>query len=145
MANDNTRTALNQTRSKVYLRSLPLVFVCDVIMSVDSTNVSVAALTMVKGLPQFDNSVIGFGAGLFFLSCIRVNSGLRQGGLMLDEREWLTYPDGVQTPDGTIYVTHDLGRDALTCDGRLAVAAVLTAALYVGAACAGRIGCRARG
>ena len=85
-----------------------------------------------KALPQFDRQ-------------LTVAPAPRQGGLMLDEREWLTYPDGVQTPDGTIYVTHDLGRDALTCDGRLAVAAVLTAALHVGAACAGRIGCRARG
>ena len=65
MATDDARTALNQTGSKVYLLILPLLFVCDVIMSVDSTNVSVAALTMVKGLPRFDNSVIGFGAGLF--------------------------------------------------------------------------------
>ncbi|MSU51902.1 MAG: hypothetical protein EXS41_00675 [Opitutaceae bacterium] len=130
MATDDARTALNQTGSKVYLRILPLLFVCDVIMSVDITNVSVAALPMVKGLPQFDNPVIGFGAGLFFLSCIRVNSGLRQGGLMLDEREWLTYPDGVQTPDGTIYVTYDLERDALTCDGTPAVEPVRTAVTF---------------
>jgi hypothetical protein len=92
LATDDARTALNQTRSKVYLRILPLLFVCDVIVSVVRANVSVAALPMVKGLPRFDNSVIGFGAGLFFLSYIRVNSSLRQSGLMLDERDPVTYP-----------------------------------------------------
>jgi hypothetical protein len=51
-----------------------------VIVSVVRANVSVASLTMVKGLPRFDNSVIGFGAGLFFLSYIRVNSGHRRAG-----------------------------------------------------------------
>jgi len=30
-----------------------------------------------------------------------------QGGLMLDEREGVTYPDGVQAPDGTIYLIYD--------------------------------------
>ncbi|MEN9634651.1 MAG: hypothetical protein RL077_3055 [Verrucomicrobiota bacterium] len=130
MATDDARTALNQTRSKVYLRILPLLFVCDVIVSVDCADVSVAALTMVKGLPRFDTSVIGFGARLFFLSYIRVNSGLRQGGLMLDERDRVTYPDRVQTPGGTIYVTYDFGRDALTCDGRPAVEPVRTAVTF---------------
>lgn len=33
-----------------------------------------------------------------------------QGGLMLDERERVTYPDGVQAPDGTIYVVYDYNR-----------------------------------
>lgn len=28
-------------------------------------------------------------------------------GLLLDEREWATYPDGQQANDGTIYVTYD--------------------------------------
>ena len=118
MATDDARTALNQTRSKVYLRILPLLFVCDVIVSVVRANVSVAALTMVKGLPRFDNSVIGFGAGLFFLSYIRVNSGLRQGGLMLYERNRVTYPDEVPTPTATIHFIYYLERDTLACDGR---------------------------
>ena len=30
-----------------------------------------------------------------------------QGGLMLDEREGVTYPDGVQAEDGTIYMVYD--------------------------------------
>ena len=33
-----------------------------------------------------------------------------QGGLMLDEREKVTYPDGVQAPDGTIYIIYDHNR-----------------------------------
>ena len=33
-----------------------------------------------------------------------------QGGLMLDEREKVTYPDGVQAPDGTIYIVYDHNR-----------------------------------
>ena len=33
-----------------------------------------------------------------------------QGGLMLDEREKVTYPDGVQAPDGTIYIVYDYNR-----------------------------------
>ncbi|MFN4261503.1 MAG: sialidase family protein [Gemmataceae bacterium] len=33
-----------------------------------------------------------------------------KGGLMLDEREGVTYPDGVQAADGTIYVIYDYQR-----------------------------------
>jgi len=33
-----------------------------------------------------------------------------QGGLMLDEREKVTYPDGVQAPDGTIHIVYDYDR-----------------------------------
>ena len=33
-----------------------------------------------------------------------------QGGLMLDERKGLSYPDGFQAPDGTIYVSYDRNR-----------------------------------
>lgn len=29
------------------------------------------------------------------------------GGLMLDERDEVTYPDGIEAPDGTIYVVYD--------------------------------------
>ena len=32
------------------------------------------------------------------------------GGLLLDERERVSYPDGVQAPDGTVYVIHDRDR-----------------------------------
>jgi hypothetical protein len=33
-----------------------------------------------------------------------------QGGLMLDERRSISYPDGFQAPDGTIYLTYDHNR-----------------------------------
>jgi len=33
-----------------------------------------------------------------------------QGGLLLDEREGVSYPDGVQAPDGTIYIIYDFNR-----------------------------------
>jgi len=32
------------------------------------------------------------------------------GGLMLDERTGISYPDGVQSPDGTIYISYDRNR-----------------------------------
>jgi len=41
------------------------------------------------------------------------------GGLMLDERDHLTYPDGVQAADGTIYVVYDRNR---TPDGIIQMA-----------------------
>jgi hypothetical protein len=42
-----------------------------------------------------------------------------QGGLMLDERDDVTYPDGVQASDGTIYVVYDHNR---TPDGEVLLA-----------------------
>lgn len=33
------------------------------------------------------------------------------GGLLIDEREKVSYPDGVQAPDGTIHLIYDLGRN----------------------------------
>ncbi len=35
-----------------------------------------------------------------------------KGGLLLDERNPVTYPDGVQSPDGTIYICYDHDRFA---------------------------------
>jgi ACS family tartrate transporter-like MFS transporter len=60
-------TALDRARLKAYRRLLPLLFLCYVIAYVDRTNVSIAALTMTKDLPGFNNAVFGFGAGVFFL------------------------------------------------------------------------------
>jgi len=34
-----------------------------------------------------------------------------KGGLMLDERRGISYPDGFQAPDGTIYISYDRNRD----------------------------------
>ena len=33
-----------------------------------------------------------------------------KGGLLLDERESVSYPDGIQAPDGTIYIAYDRKR-----------------------------------
>jgi predicted neuraminidase len=34
-----------------------------------------------------------------------------KGGLMLDERKGISYPDGFQAPDGTIYISYDRNRN----------------------------------
>lgn len=60
-------SALDRARRKAYLRLLPLLFICYVIAYVDRANVAIAKLTMTRELPSFDNAVIGFGAGIFFL------------------------------------------------------------------------------
>jgi ACS family tartrate transporter-like MFS transporter len=60
-------SALDRARRKAYLRLIPILFVCYVIAYVDRTNVSIAKLTMTKDLAGFNNEVIGFGAGIFFI------------------------------------------------------------------------------
>ncbi|MFO0954093.1 MAG: MFS transporter [Isosphaeraceae bacterium] len=68
MSNDLTPpTPLDRARKKAYIRLLPLLFLCYVIAYVDRANVAIAKLTMSRDLPQFDNAVIGFGAGVFFV------------------------------------------------------------------------------
>jgi hypothetical protein len=42
-----------------------------------------------------------------------------KGGLMLDERTGISYPDGVQAPDGTIYISYDRNR---ATDGEILMA-----------------------
>ncbi len=42
-----------------------------------------------------------------------------QGGLMLDERKGVSYPDGFQAPDGTIYISYDRNR---ATDGEILLA-----------------------
>jgi MFS transporter, ACS family, tartrate transporter len=63
----HSAAALDSARRKAYWRLLPLLFVCYVIAFVDRTNVAIAKLTMSRDLPGFDNAVIGFGAGMFFI------------------------------------------------------------------------------
>ena len=58
---------LDRARKKAYWRLLPILFLAYVIAFVDRANVAFAKLTMVKDLPGFDNSVIGLGAGIFFI------------------------------------------------------------------------------
>lgn len=66
-ADASTDTPLDRARRKAYWRLLPLLFVCYVIAYVDRANVAIAKLTMTRDLPGFDNAVIGFGAGVFFV------------------------------------------------------------------------------
>lgn len=49
------------------MRLLPLLFLSYAIAYVDRINVSLAKLEMSKDLPGFDNAVVGFGAGVFFI------------------------------------------------------------------------------
>ena len=58
---------LDRARSKAYWRLLPILFLAYVIAFVDRANVAFAKLTMIKDIPGFDNAVIGFGAGVFFI------------------------------------------------------------------------------
>jgi MFS transporter, ACS family, tartrate transporter len=60
-------TALDRARRKAYIRLLPLLFLSYAIAYVDRINVSLAKLEMSKDLPGFNNKVIGFGAGVFFI------------------------------------------------------------------------------
>jgi ACS family tartrate transporter-like MFS transporter len=60
-------SALDRARSKAYRRLLPLLFFCYVIAYVNRANVAIAKLTMSRDLPDFDNAVIGFGSGVFFI------------------------------------------------------------------------------
>src|SRR6266540_6903525 len=58
---------LDRARRKAYRRLIPLCFISYVIAYVDRSNVAIAKLTMARDLPGFDNAVIGFGAGVFFI------------------------------------------------------------------------------
>lgn len=58
---------IDRARRKAYWRLLPILFLAYVVAFVDRANVAFAKLTMVKDIPGFDNAVIGFGAGVFFL------------------------------------------------------------------------------
>jgi ACS family tartrate transporter-like MFS transporter len=60
-------TPLDRARAKAYRRLLPICFISYVIAYVDRSNVAIAKLTMARDLPGFDNAVIGFGAGVFFI------------------------------------------------------------------------------
>jgi ACS family tartrate transporter-like MFS transporter len=58
---------LDRARRKAYLRLLPFCFVSYAVAYVDRSNVAIAKLTMSRDLPGFDNAVVGFGAGVFFI------------------------------------------------------------------------------
>ena len=82
-------TALDRARRKAYWHLLPLLFVSYMIAYVDRQNVAVAKLTMTRDLPGFDNAVIGFGAGIFFLGYFLLEI---PGTLMVERwsaRKWI--------------------------------------------------------
>jgi ACS family tartrate transporter-like MFS transporter len=58
---------LDRARSKAYTIILPLLFLSYAIAYVDRVNVSLATIEMSKDLPAFNNAVVGFGAGVFFI------------------------------------------------------------------------------
>ncbi len=74
--------ALESARRKAWLRLLPLLFVSYMIAYIDRQNVALAKLNMTRDLPGFDDKVIGFGAGIFFLGYIL----LELPGTLLVER-----------------------------------------------------------
>lgn len=61
------KSSLDRARAKAYWRLLPILFLAYVIAFVDRANVAFASLTMAEDIPGFDNAVIGFGAGIFFI------------------------------------------------------------------------------
>jgi ACS family tartrate transporter-like MFS transporter len=63
----STSPALDRARWRAYLRLMPLLFVCYTIAYVDRVNVNFARLTMSSDMPAFNDEVIGFGAGVFFI------------------------------------------------------------------------------
>lgn len=52
-----------------------------------------------------------------------------RGGLMLDEREHISYPDGTQAPDGTIFISYDRERSRL---GEILMARITEADIIAG-------------
>ena len=67
MSTESSSRPLDRARRKAYVRLIPILFICYVIAYVDRANVAIAKLTMTSDLPGFDNAVIGFGAGIFFI------------------------------------------------------------------------------
>lgn len=62
-----TASPLDRARFKAYVRLLPLLFLSYAIAYVDRVNVSLATVQMSKDMPAFNNKVVGFGAGVFFI------------------------------------------------------------------------------
>jgi len=53
-----------------------------------------------------------------------------KGGLMLDERQGVSYPDGIQAPDGTLYISYDRNRST---DGEILLARIAEDDILAGA------------
>jgi ACS family tartrate transporter-like MFS transporter len=87
---DMPRSALDRARAKAYRRIIPVLWICYVVNFVDRVNVGYVKLTMSKDMPAFNDEVIGFGAGVFFLGYFL----LEIPGALLAERwsarKWLS-------------------------------------------------------
>jgi ACS family tartrate transporter-like MFS transporter len=82
--------ALDSAVSKAMRRLMPLVFLCYAIAYVNRSNVSIAALTMVKDIRGFDMNVIGEGSGIFFWGYLLLEI---PGSLIVEKwsaRKWIT-------------------------------------------------------
>ncbi len=62
-----TPSALDRARAKAYIRLLPILFLSYAIAYIDRVNVALATIEMSREMPAFDNAVVGFGAGVFFI------------------------------------------------------------------------------
>ncbi len=58
-----------------------------------------------------------------------------QGGLLLDEREGVSYPDGIQAPDGTVYIAYDRKR----FEGEILLTTFTEADILAGTAMSGNV------
>ena len=77
-------------RSKAYLRLLPLLFASYAIAYVDRINVGLAKLRMTEDLQGFDNEVVGFGMGVFFIGYLILEI---PGTLLVEKwsaRKWIS-------------------------------------------------------
>ncbi len=85
-----TAPALDRARSKAYVRLLPLLFLSYAIAYVDRINVGLAKLRMTEDLSGFDNEVVGFGMGIFFIGYLILEI---PGTLLVEKwsaRKWIS-------------------------------------------------------
>jgi ACS family tartrate transporter-like MFS transporter len=88
---DTVPSPLDRARRKMYLRLLPILFLGYMIAYVDRTNVGLTKLTMSKDLPAFNDEVIGYGAGIFFIGYLVLAI---PGTLLIEKwsaRKWLAW------------------------------------------------------
>src|SRR3954451_16361137 len=83
-------SALDRARAKAYARLIPWLFIAYVIAFVDRVNVGIATLTMSKDMPAFNDDVIAFGAGVFFVGYLLLEV---PGALIVERwgaRRWIS-------------------------------------------------------
>jgi ACS family tartrate transporter-like MFS transporter len=83
-------SALDRARGKAFARLIPWLFIAYVIAFVDRVNVGIATLTMSKDMPAFNEEVIAFGAGVFFVGYLLLEI---PGALIVERwgaRRWIS-------------------------------------------------------